>query len=160
MSKRQIIKELQTEITSIANDYVDVVDERDAALSRLRAHDDFATVRAAAKKEAAIQEKVDGIRAGLIPVEDLRKAIKGSISEQWNDSDTFTLRFGRNGDRIQKAISDALIAKPKFAEGGYTGIDIDSVKYVDGGYIPRYFNPGMTANSQRVNGSFLGNWAA
>lgn len=130
MSKKQIIREQQIAIQSLEADYAEVVDQRDAYAAELKADDRAKAVRDAAKREAEIQERVDGIKAGLIPVEELRRAFDG-LEIDAEGTAFVTYRFDKHADRPQKALSDVLTAKPKwsvdneikaFASGGYTSV--------------------------------------
>lgn len=107
MSKKQQIADLE-------RDYATVIRQRDGYKDQIDAEKYVAEIRTRRQADAEIQEKVDGIKAGLIPTSELRKA----FDELTIDADGVafvTYRFDRDVDRVQKAISDVLTAKPKDA---------------------------------------------
>jgi hypothetical protein len=117
-AQKAFIIEQAEELAAFEADYNDMVKQRDKAERDVDYLEGLRRQQDAAKKEAAIQEKVDGIRAGLIPVEDLRKAIIDS--ERVDTVARVELGFLGTDDRIQQAIRDALIpAKPQSKPGGY-----------------------------------------
>lgn len=106
-------KELQTEIRSLEDDYAQAVRERDTATRALDKIEGMQRLQERAKEQAKIQEKVDGIRAGLIPVEDLRHHVRETFEVTMNGGGSkhdFKLFF-RQGDTnpVSIAIRDAIL---------------------------------------------------
>ena len=122
MSKAQqkLIIEQAEELSAFEADYNDMVAQRNAALADVKYLEDLRHQQDATKREAAIQEKIDGIKAGLIPVEELRKLIYATGGAILDNHFEVRLRFDIAPDRIQTAIREALFpAKPQPKSGGY-----------------------------------------
>jgi hypothetical protein len=168
MSKKQIIKEQQVAIQSLEADYAEIIRQRDSATRELDRIDGHKRLLDRAKREAATQEKVDGIKAGLIPVEDLRKHIRDTFEVRINQDRSahdFKLFFKQGEtDRISLAIRDAILAehapKRSFAEGGYVNRDLlGKINSGDFGDAVTFTHPpfeaGDKVNAARVNEGYI-----
>jgi hypothetical protein len=108
-------------IESLEKDYAEVVRQRDTATRALDRISGMKRLEDQVKEQAKRQEKLDGIRAGLIPVEALRALV--TERTYFKTGAEFVLSFAARPDAdnaIENAIKEAL-SVPVFARGGYIG---------------------------------------